>query len=338
MSVTLTFHESQYPSQVVVQLRHGLRTRRLPGKFLYESPAQAQRWLAYHQAYSPSRTESALLALYQQSFQAALQAASTNSLHYISLGCGGGTKDTLFLQQAILQHKSVCFTPMDTSAALVVETMLRLQETLPDLPSFPLVVDLEVEPEFTAFLEQSEPPATQRLFGCFGMLPNFDYRTFLPYLRRLMRPIDLLFLSANLSPLPYPASNPHIVPQYDNPLARVWFGGLLESLGFSISDVDLRIETQALRPDGHIWQIYTDVRFLQQVHLTLHDESFAFHTGDRLRLFFSNRFTPQVMPQVLAEAGLTTIATFLLASQEEGIYLCTASAEIPRASDKQIGA
>ncbi|HEY7493024.1 MAG TPA: L-histidine N(alpha)-methyltransferase [Candidatus Tectomicrobia bacterium] len=334
MPVTLTFHDSQYPSQVAAQLRQGLRTRRLPGKFLYEAPAQAQRWLAYHQVYSPSRTEPDLLALYQQSCQVALQAVPATSLHYISLGCGGGTKDTLFLQQAVHQRKSVCFTPMDTSAALVVETMLRLQEILPDLPSFPLVVDLEVEPALTAFWEQSEPPATQRLLGCFGMLPNFDYRTFLPYLRRLMRPTDLLLLSANLSPLPYPASNPHIVPQYDNPLARAWFNGLLESLGFSASDVELCIAAQALQPDGHIWQICTDVRFPRQVRLTLYDESFVFHAGDRLRLFFSNRFTPQVMPQVLTEAGLTMVKPFLLASREEGIYLCTASAEIPCASDK----
>ena len=56
MPVTLTFHDSQYPARVAEQLRQGLRAKKLPGKFLYESPAQAQRWLAYHQAYAPSRT------------------------------------------------------------------------------------------------------------------------------------------------------------------------------------------------------------------------------------------------------------------------------------------
>ena len=98
MPVTLTVHDSQYPDRVTEQLRHGLRMRKLPGKFLYDSPAQAQRWLAYHQAYSPSRTEPALLTLYQQAFQAALQALAPSVLHYVSLGCGGGTKDALFLQ------------------------------------------------------------------------------------------------------------------------------------------------------------------------------------------------------------------------------------------------
>ena len=146
MPVTLTVHDSQYPDRVAEQLRRGLRIRKLPGKFLYDSPAQAQRWLAYHQAYSPSRTEPALLTLYQQAFQAALQALSPSALHYVSLGCGGGTKDALFLQHAISCCPTLLFTPMDTSVALVVETMLRLQSSLPGLTTAPLVVDLEAEP------------------------------------------------------------------------------------------------------------------------------------------------------------------------------------------------
>ena len=146
MPVTLTVHDSQYPDRVAEQLRHGLRTRTLPGKFLYDSPAQAQRWLAYHQAYSPSRTTPGLLTLYQQAWQTALQALSPSALHYISLGCGGGTKDALFLQQARSRCPTLLFTPMDTSVALVVETMLRIQRTLPGLVTAPLVVDLGAEP------------------------------------------------------------------------------------------------------------------------------------------------------------------------------------------------
>jgi uncharacterized SAM-dependent methyltransferase len=187
-------------------------------------------------------------------------------------------------------------------------------------------VDLETEPDLTALLKQSETPDTGRLLACFGMLPNFDYRTFLPYVRSLMRPTDRLLLSANLSPTPSPDACSRILPQYDNPLARAWFSGLLESLGFSALDVDLQIQANALRTDGHVWQIRTEVRFLRQVQLTLYEASFGFHADDRLQLFFSNRFTPQVMPQILEEAGCSLMQTFLFASQEEGIYLCTGSA------------
>jgi uncharacterized SAM-dependent methyltransferase len=338
MPVTLTVHDSQYPAQVTAQLLHGLRSRRLPGKFLYDSPAQAQRWLAYHQEYSPSRTEAALLALYEQAFQAALRVARASSLHYISLGCGGGTKDTLFLQHAMAQGARLRFTPMDVSTALVVETMLRLQNNLPSLVSVPLVVDLEAEPDLLPVLEHAEPPNTRRVLACFGMLPNFAYRTFLSYVRRLMRPADLLLLSANLSPLPYPAGVPHILPQYDNPFAHAWFRGLLDSLGFPAPDLDVTVQAHTLSADGQVWQIRAEAQCQRQVHITLYDERFEFPAGERLQLFFSHRFTPQMLPQILAEAGLTVVETFLFASQEEGIYLCTGSAEVPRPGYQQVGA
>ena len=246
MPVTLTVHDSQYPDSVAEQLRRGLRTRKLPGKFLYESPAQAQRWLAYHQAYAPSRTEPALLALYQQAFAAALQVLSPSALHYVSLGCGGGNKDALFLQQARLRCASLIFTPMDTSAALVVETMRRIQSTVPTLTTAPLVVDLEGEPDLTAWLSQHETTVHQRLLACFGMLPNFPYRAFLPYVRSLMRPGDMLLLSANLSPGLYADAVARILPQYDNPVAHAWYTGLLYSLGFAASQLQLAVHTHLL--------------------------------------------------------------------------------------------
>jgi L-histidine Nalpha-methyltransferase len=323
MPVTLTVHDSQYPDSVTEQLRRGLRTRKLPGKFLYESPAQAQRWLAYHQAYSPSRTEPALLALYQQAFVTALQVLSPSALHYVSLGCGGGNKDTLFLQQARPRCASLIFTPMDTSAALVVETMLRIQSTVPALTTAPLVVDLEGEPDLTAWLSQHETTVHQRLLACFGMLPNFPYRTFLSYVRRLMRPGDMLLLSANLSPGLYADAVAQILPQYDNSFAHAWYIGLLDSLGFAGSQLQLAVHTRLLRNDGHIWQIRTEAQVMQPVQLTLYGEMFSFTAGEILQVFFSNRFTPQVMPEVLAAAGLTLVQTFLFDSQEEAIYVCT---------------
>lgn len=322
MPVTLTFHDSQYPTRMAEQVRQGLGTRKLPGKLLYDSPAQAQRWLAYHQAYSPSRTEPTLLALYREAFQAALQALSPRALHYVSLGCGGGTKDVLFLSQAAPRCPALLFTPMDSSPALVVETMLRLQETLPHLTTAPLVVDLEGTPELAAWLAQHEHPAHRRILACFGMLPNFDYHTFLPYLRHLMRPGDLLLLSANLSPGLYQEAHEHILPQYDNPYAHAWYAGGLESLGFALSQTPVTVRPQLLRDDGHIWQIRVQATVQQPRTLTVYGEIFTFAAGDSLDVFFSNRFTPQVMPAVLAAAGLQLLQTFLFDSQEEAIYLC----------------
>jgi hypothetical protein len=138
-----------------------------------------------------------------------------------------------------------------------------------------------------------------------------------------MRPGDLLLLSANLSPLPYPDATAHILPQYDNPFARAWFAGLLDSIGFAAADYTLHIDAHSLHADGQIWQIRAAAQLLRQVQLQVYDEVFSFTAGERLQVFFSNRFTPHIMPETLGEAGLTVVETFLFASQEEGIYLCT---------------
>jgi uncharacterized SAM-dependent methyltransferase len=326
MPITLTVHESQYPTRVAEQLRHGLRTRRLPMKFLYDSPAQAQRWLAYHQAYSPSRTEAGLLALYELAFEAALRTLSSDAVHLVSLGCGGGRKDARFLHRAQAQCSHLLFTPTDISAALVLETMLHIQEAFPTLPCFPYVMDLEAQPDLEALLAQAETRPSTRLLSCFGMLPNFDHRAFLPYVRRLMRPHDVLLISANLSPEPYPDGCTDIVPQYDNPFSHAWFAGLLDSLGFPMHHLHLTVAAASRREDGHIWQNQAYAIFAEPVTLTVYDETFTFAAGEHLHLFFSTRFTPQVMPQVLADAGLHVLETFLFESQEEGIYVCTSSA------------
>lgn len=323
MPISLTFHESQYPAQVAAQLQHGLQTRALPCKFLYESPAQAQRWLAYHQAYSPSRTDPALLTLYQCAFQVALQSLPAGALHYISLGCGGGTKDALFLQQAVAQRPRLLFTPMDTSAALALDTILRVHQVAPHVSRTPLIVDLGVEPDLAPWLAAQEAEPSWRLLACFGLLPNFDYHTFLPYLRRLMRPADMLLLSANLSPLPYPAGAESILPQYDNPFAHAWYRGLLESLGFTTAQSHLRVSAVPLHAQGQIWQVHVAAHLQHEVVLHLDGTTYSFAAGETLQLFFSHRFTPHIMPDVLTAAGLRVVDTWLFASQEEAIYLCT---------------
>jgi hypothetical protein len=113
-----------------------------------------------------------------------------------------------------------------------------------------------------------------------------------------------------------------IVPQYDNPLAHAWYTGLLDSLGLATPQIQLTVSPRLIRPDGHIWQIRAEATVRRALQCTLYDEIFAFAAGESLEVFFSTRFTPEVMPEVLAEGGLTPLQTFLFESQEEAIYLC----------------
>ena len=64
----VTIHASQFPENVRRDLLESLRTRRVNHKFHYDSVKQTQKWLALHQAYSPTRNDADCRAIYDKSF------------------------------------------------------------------------------------------------------------------------------------------------------------------------------------------------------------------------------------------------------------------------------
>jgi hypothetical protein len=91
-------HASQFPESVRRDLLESLRTRRVNHKFHYDSVKQTQKWLALHQAYSPTRNDVDCRAVYTQAFKAAAEKIKKPRVHVIGLGCGGGQKDTRLLK------------------------------------------------------------------------------------------------------------------------------------------------------------------------------------------------------------------------------------------------
>ena len=96
--VQVAIHASQFPEKVRRDLLESLRTRRVNHKFHYDSVKQTQKWLALHQAYSPSRTDADCAATYDRSFAAVAERIEAGRVHLIGLGCGGGQKDTRLLK------------------------------------------------------------------------------------------------------------------------------------------------------------------------------------------------------------------------------------------------
>src|SRR2546428_14102312 len=96
--LTVAFHRSQFPEQVKRDLLESLRRRQVNHKFHYDSIKQTQKWLALHEAYSPSRTDADCVSTYNRSFEAVAEQIHSNRLHLIGLGCGGGEKDARLLK------------------------------------------------------------------------------------------------------------------------------------------------------------------------------------------------------------------------------------------------
>lgn len=137
-----------------------------------------------------------------------------------------------------------------------------------------------------------------------------------------MRPQDGLLFSANLSPQGFEPDHARILRQYDNPEARAWYRGALEGLGIAAGDVELSISARALSPDGGRWQIAVEARLLRKVRAKAGGVAVPLPAEERLRVFFSNRFTPAAIRATLLAAGLAIAKEWLHGSGEEGIFWC----------------
>lgn len=305
----LHVHPSQWPAATRTRLEAALRAHTLPARFLYDSPAQAARWLAYHAAWSPSRTEAELLDLYDQAFEAALSAVAHAAPTYLSLGTGGGRKDARFRSRAHAAGRAPELVLTDTSPALVMEAM----QLSPGARGW--VVDLEAEPS----RESLDLPDAPLIVSAFGMVPNLDAHAFTTWMRGLLRPGDLALVSANLHPDPWPEAGPDILPQYDNPPARAWYAGALAELG--LSEASLEIRGRALDSSKESWRVEVDAVASAAVVARAFDVELPLESGERFSVFFSNRFTPAAFERLVTEVGFAVRERYIFEGAQEGIWL-----------------
>jgi uncharacterized SAM-dependent methyltransferase len=317
-AVKVLIHASQFPEKVRRDLLESLRTRRVNHKFHYDSPKQTQKWLALHQAYSPTRNDADCRAIYEKAFQAAAAQIKAKSVHVIGLGCGGGQKDTRLLKLLKRAGREIYYTPCDVSTAMVLTARRTALAVVPEKNCFPFVCDLATADDLPAFLVTRH----SSLITFFGMIPNFEPQIILPKLAALVRPKDFLLFSANLAPgADYAAGMKKVLPQYDNPLTRDWLMTFLLDLGAGHNDGKLRFKIEDGRTNG-LKRIVAGFHFTRARRIEVDGERFDFRAGDAIQLFFSYRYTPEQVRKVLACFGLDVCQQWIAKSEEEGVFLC----------------
>jgi uncharacterized SAM-dependent methyltransferase len=319
--VQVAVHSSQFPEKVRSDLLEGLRSRRIAPKFHYDSYKQAQKWLALHEAYSPSRTDPDCVGIYDDAFHAAISVLDSPTVEVVGLGCGGGQKDARVLSLLHAKGKKVSYLPCDVSLALVLTASQAARPAVPEMACHPLVCDLDsatVTNEIFA-VQSGSPPV--RLLTFFGMIPNFEPDAILPRLSNLVRPSDYLLFSANLAPgSDYAAGVRQVMPGYDNPSTRDWLLTFWHDLGVEPGDGELQfaIEDSAAK----VKRIVADFFFTKRRTLLVYGERFEFEEGGKVRLFFSYRYTPALITSLLLSHQLSVIGQWIAASGEEGVFLC----------------
>jgi uncharacterized SAM-dependent methyltransferase len=330
MSTTanVTIHRSQFPEAVRRDLLESLRTRRVNHKFHYDSVKQTQKWLALHQAYSPTRNDADCRVIYEKGFAAAAEKIRAKRVHVIGLGCGGGQKDARLLKLLKARGREIFYTPCDVSTAMVLVARETALAVVPEKNCFPFVCDLATADDLAEMVglarcadrtPQRGVP-TVRLVTFFGIIPNFEPEEILPRLASLVRRKDFLLFSANLAPgTNYIAGVKRILPQYDNDLTRDWLMTFLLDLGIEKSGGELRF---AIEDGGFgLKRVVARFHFSRARQIEVDGEGFKFRRGDSIRLFFSYRYTPERVCKMLAGYDLQVCDQWITKSQEEGVFL-----------------
>lgn len=314
--VNVAIHASQFPEKVRRDLIESLRTRTVNHKFHYDSVKQTQKWLALHQAFSPSRNDADCAAAYDRAFEAAAGAIKSQRVHVVGLGCGGGQKDTRLLQLLKERRKEISYTPCDVSTAMVLTARQAASAVMPEERCSPIVCDLAGADDLAVTFAARHPS----LVTFFGMIPNFEPEMILPKLASLIRDEDALLFSANLAPGPdYAAGVKEILPQYDNALTRDWLLAFLFDLGVELEDGELRFFIEKV---NNLKRIVARFEFTRPRTFTVEDQRFEFQRGDAIRLFFSYRYTRTLVREVLGSHGLAVVDQWITRSEEEGVFLC----------------
>ena len=317
--VNVAIHESQSPENVRRDLLESLRTRRVNHKFHYDSVKQTNKWLALHQVYSPSRNDADCATTYDQAFAEAVDRITAKQVHLIGLGCGGGQKDARLLKLLKARGKTNSYTPSDVSVAMTLVARDAVRKIIPAEKCFPLVCDLATADDLAAVLGTCPSPVT-RLVTFFGMIPNFEPQDILPKLARLIRQQDTLLFSANLAPgSDYAAGVKIILPQYDNTLMREWLLTFLLDLGVERGDGAVRFTAE--RGRSGLKRVIARFHFCRARRIEVEGERFNFKAGEAVQLFFSYRYTPELMRAKLAAHGLQVREQWITKSGEEGVFL-----------------
>lgn len=324
----VTVHESAFPDATQARLVDALKRREIDPFLLYSGLRQTARWIALHHALSPAQRDAACAALYEQAYRRAAEFCKGNVVHLVSLACGDGTKDTRCLEMLRLSGRTVIYTPADVSLEMALTAERTATTALRGLQCTPLLCELLSCSALPALLKEFDPSSAERIILFLGTIHNYWPPEILRSILYPLRSQDHLILSANLAPdANYESALTRIVSQYDNPLTRAWLLGALSELNITTSDGTL--EFSAVPADGMpaLRRIQADFVFTREKRLDFLGETFCFPAGEKLRVFFSYRFTRGQMRDFLKKARLTVIEDWIDASGEEGLFLCRRAAD-----------
>ena len=320
-------HPSQFPEVVFQDYLTSFSSKKINHKFHYDSVKQSQKWLKIHENYSPARQDENCIDAYAKCFQKTAEILDNDSsnlnlnsnLNLIGLGCGGGEKDKLLVSHLFNPQRTLTYYPVDVSLSLAIISAQKIAGAFTNLQIQPIVCDLLQSDNLISLLDNQDK---RNIITFFGMIPNFAPEEILPILSNFLNEGDLLLFSANLAPGSDNLKGVQkVFPQYNNELTKEWLITVLLDAGVERKDGDIQFtieddENSQLKRITAYFELQNDVSF------TLENQLIEWKNKDKVRLFFSYRYTSPMIQEVLKNYGINVLAYWEADNQEEGIYLC----------------
>jgi uncharacterized SAM-dependent methyltransferase len=320
----VTIHSSQFPENVRRELLRSLRTRQINHKFHYDTYKQAQKWLALHEAHSPSRTDRDCRRAYATAFRATAKAVAAQRVQLIGLCCGDGAKEARLVGSLQARKKLIDYVPCDSSLVLGLTAWQAAQPLLSANSCHPLICDMQTANDLPSVFERVKPPdSSARVIAFFGTLHNYAPDLIISRLTALLSRRDFLLVSTNLAPEDdYAQSLQRLRQQYDNAMTHAWLCTFLTDLGFSEGDGAPRTVLEQCPFGSGMQRIAVYFCFSRGCRIKVGGRNFRFRPGERILLFFSYRYTPSRVVRMFRQEGLNVVGQWVAASQEEGVFLC----------------
>jgi L-histidine Nalpha-methyltransferase len=321
--LSITVHPGCFPEATARRCATVLVRGRVPASLHYQGAAQAARWRALYERWSPFVQRPGYRAMFDAGF-AKVVSQAPESVAVIGLGCGTGDKELALIGRLLARSVNMAFAPVDISVPLVTAAALLARKSLPSAGIQPLVADLSnPETDLSDWLGSILPATDQRVFTFFSLLPNFEPADILPRLAGWLRPHDRLLLTANLAPGDdFNAGLARILPQYDNAETRAWLATFLEQGGVLPGDGEMTFHVETHPTEEGIRCVVARWKFARACRLQVMTGAIDFTAGDQLDLFSSSRYQHSGMVTHFRRHGLDLEASWLAPDAEEGLYLC----------------
>jgi uncharacterized SAM-dependent methyltransferase len=93
----------------------------------------------------------------------------------------------------------------------------------------------------------------------------------------------------------------------------------LLDLGVERGDGEMKFSVEE---NGKLKRIVARFHFARARRIEIENDAFEFGAGEAIQLFFSYRYTPDLVRDALKRVGLEVLDSWLTRSGEEGVFLC----------------